>query len=222
MPGQFVTARGTVFDDGRQGIEQAAVLCGGANLHQFEQAEQKAAGFGVDRPQQGQIIVAMPCADRFALLGERVDTALLGKKGTDAMSRVGVALAVLCGFQHLPQDCDQPLLHFPVLILERLEFFLGRRLGLADAAHQHFDQFVTTLRADLPQQAQYQGVAFSRPGNGEKLAHLQGPGFGGELTQLGVGDAHQQWIWINQPGQPIETFGPKLDRFGTGRPPASA
>ncbi|WP_258597936.1 hypothetical protein [Mesorhizobium sp. AR07] len=48
---QFVTAGVTMFDHDRQCVKQAAILCRRANLHQVQQLEQEAAGFGVDWPQ---------------------------------------------------------------------------------------------------------------------------------------------------------------------------
>jgi hypothetical protein len=54
----------------------------------------------------------------------------------------------------------------------------------------------------------------------EKVVHLQGRGFGGELTELGMGDAFQEWIGIERVVQPVEPIDPQLDRFrccGAGR-----
>ncbi|WP_258597934.1 hypothetical protein [Mesorhizobium sp. AR07] len=151
----------------------------------------------------------MPGADRFTLLRQRLDAALLGQKSADATSSIGVALAFLSRFQHLSQNSDQFLLDVTVLLLERCELFLGGGLRLSDTAQQHLDQFVTALRADLSQKAQDQKVAPSWPGNGKKFAHLQSPGLGGELPELGVGYVCQRRIRINQIVQPVEALDPQ-------------
>lgn len=210
---QFITACRAMFDDNRQRFEQAAILVRRMDIHQFEQAKQKTAGFGVDWPQQRQIIVVVPGADRFALFRQRLDATLLGQQSANAFPNIGVALAVFRGFQHLPQNAHQFLFDTSVLFLERFEFFLCGDLCLAHAAQQHFDQFVTTLRTDLSQKAQDQSIAPTWLGYGPQFAYLQGAGFRGKLPELGVADAIQKWIRVNQARQPFEAFCPQPDRF---------
>ena len=68
--------------------------------------------------------------------------------------------------------------------------------------------------------AEQQRVPLARLGDVEQLAHFQRRGFGGELAQLGMGDAFQQRIRVDQAGQPVEPVDPEPDRLrgrGPGR-----
>src|SRR5271170_6031258 len=48
-------------------------------------------------------------------------------------------------------------------------------------------------------------------------AHFQGSGFGGELPELGVGNALQHRVWVNEAGQPAEPIRPQSDRLWASR-----
>ena len=50
--------------------------------------------------------------------------------------------------------------------------------------------------------------------NVQHVTHLQRRGLGGELAQLGMGDAFQQRIGIDQSAQPLQPFHPEPDRLG--------
>ena len=124
--------------------------------------------------------------------------------------------------QHLAENADQRFLDSTVLIVQRLELLLGRGLSPPDAAQHHLDQFVATAHAGLTQESEQQRVPLSGLGDVEKVTHLQRRGFGGELTQLGMGDALQQRIGVDQPGQPIQPFDPEPYRRWASRARASA
>jgi hypothetical protein len=112
------------------------------------------------------------------------------------------------------------LLDFPVLIVQGLQSLLGRGLRSPDTAHHHFDQLVAAPHADLTQQGEQQRMALARLGDVDEIAHLQRGGFGGELAELGMGDALQQRIGVDQAAQPVEPLDPEPDRLrgrGTGR-----
>ena len=73
----FIAARVAMPAHDRQAHPAGWVLRRRADVHQVEQPEQQAAVPGVDRPEQRQVIVAMPGGHGFALLGQGLDTALL-------------------------------------------------------------------------------------------------------------------------------------------------
>jgi len=203
-----------VLDHDRQGVQQAAILGRRADVHQTEQPEQQIAGVGMDRPKQRHFVVAVPSRYRLASLRQHVDAAMLGQEGPDPMPGRGVGFSLLGRLEHPAEYGDQAFLHSPVLILKRLELLLGDRLGPADPSKQHLDQLVPAARSGLPEQAEKQGVALACPGHIEKLAHLHGSAFGGELSELGVGDALQDRVRINEAGQPVEPIRPQPDRLG--------
>jgi len=165
-----------------QRVQEAVVLRGGLDVHQVEQPEQQDAVLGVDRPEQWQVVAAMPGGDGFALLCQGRNATLLRQQRPDLASEGGVVVLLLLGFQHLAEDADQGFLHGPVLVVQVLELLLGRSLGPPNAAQQHLDQLVTATHAGLAQQGEQQRVSFARLGDVEQVAHLQRRGFGGKLT----------------------------------------
>jgi hypothetical protein len=194
--------------------QQTVLLGCRMDFHQFEQTEQEAPGFGMDRPEQRQIVIVVTGGYGFTALGQYLDTALFSQKRPDLMSRSGIGLSVSCGLKYLPEHAYQCLFHLSILILEIFEFLLGFCLGPADAVQQHLDQFITTLGVGLADQAEQQGVPLATLGNVEKLAHFEGGGFGGELAELCMGYAFQKWGWIDQAIQPSKPIRPQPDRSG--------
>ena len=188
----------TMLAHDRQRVQQAAVLGRRSDVHQVEQPEQQDAVLGVDRPEQRQIVAAVPGGHGFALLRQGRDTALLGQELPDLAPERGIGVLRLLGFQHLAEDADQGFLDAPVLVVESVELFLGRSLCSPNAAQHHLDQFVAAAHARLAQQGEQQRVPLARLGNVEQVAHFQRRGLGGELAQLGVGDALQRRIGIDQ------------------------
>ena len=208
---QFMPACMTVLAHDRQGIQQAMILRRRSDVHEIEQAEQQAAVPGMDRPEQRQIVVAVPRGYRFALLGQRLDAALFHQEFSDPAPERIVGLLVLCRFEHLAENSDQGFLDSTVLIMQSLQLLLGRGLSSPDAPQQHLDQFIATAHACLTQKGEQQRVPLARLGDVEKFAHLQRRSFSGELAELGVGDTLQKRIGINQAGQPIKPLDPEPD-----------
>ena len=52
------------------------------------------------------------------------------------------------------------------------------------------------------------------PGHVQQLTHFHGGGFGGELPELGMGDAFQYRVRVHEAGQPVEPVRPQPDRLG--------
>ena len=75
--GNSFAAGMAMLADDRQRIEQAAILRRRLDVQQIDQLEQQASVPGVDRPEQRQIVVAVPGGYGFALLGQGLDAALL-------------------------------------------------------------------------------------------------------------------------------------------------
>ncbi len=69
-----------------QSVQQAAILGCRMDIHQLKQAEQQRSRVCINRPEQRQIVVAVPGGYRLAPLRQRVDSALLGQKGPDLMT----------------------------------------------------------------------------------------------------------------------------------------
>lgn len=127
------------------------------------------------------------------------------------------SLFCLLGQKHLGEDADQVLLDGPVLFVQVVELFLGGGLGAPDAAQQHLDQLVTAAHPGLAQQGEQQGVPPAWLGDVEDVAHFERRRLGGELPQLGMRDALQQRIGIDQPVHPPEAVGPERDCLGRCR-----
>ena len=87
---------------------------------------------GMDRPEQWQVVVAVPGGHGFALLGQRLDTALLREKLPDLAPERGVGFLRLRRLEHLAEDADQGFLDSPVLIVQGLQLLLGRGLRSPD------------------------------------------------------------------------------------------
>ena len=210
----LIAACVTVPTHDRQRIQQAAVLSRRLNVHQVEQPEQQNAMLGVDRPEQRQVIAAVPCGDGFALLRQGRDTALLGQELSDVTPEYGVRVLRLFGLQYLAEDADQVFLNAPVLVVKSVEPLLGRGLCSPDTAQHHLDQLVAAAHARLAQEGEQQRVPSSRLGDVQQVAHLHRRGLGGELAQLGMRNACQWRIGIDQPVQPRQPFHPESDRLG--------
>ena len=105
-----------------------------------------------------------------------------------------------------------------MLVVQGVELLLGRGLCPPDAAQHHLDQLVAAAHTGLAQQGEQQGVPLAWLGDVEQVAHVQRRGFGGELAQLGMGDALQQRIGVDQAAQPVETVVPEPDRLRGRRP----
>jgi len=214
----FMTARVAEPVHDGQGMQQAGVLRRRADIQQVEQSEQQASVPGVDRPEQWQVVVAMPAGHGLPLLGQGLDAAALREELSDLMPELGIGFLFLRGLEHLAEDADQGFLDLPVPSVEVLQLLLGCGLRSPDAAQHHLDQFVATAHAGLPQQAEQQRVPPARLRDIEEIAHFQNRGLGSELAQLGMGDALQERVRIDQAGQPVEPLDPKPDRF-RGRGP---
>ena len=83
--------------------------------------------------------------------------------------------------------------------MQSIEPLLGRGLCPPDAAQHHLDQFIAAAHARLAQEGQQQRVPLPACAMSEQVTHLQRRGLGGELAQLGMGDAFQQRVGIDQP-----------------------
>ena len=202
----------------RHCVQQAAVLRRRLDVQQIEQPEQQAAVPGVNWPEQRQVVVAVPGGDGLALLGQSLDATCSDRSFLTWRPNASSASCACAGRQHLAEDADQGFLDSTVLIMQGLQLLLGRGLSSPDAAQHHLDQFVATAHACLTQEGEQQRVPLARLGDVEEIAHVQRRSFGGELAELGVGDAIQQRIGINQAGQPIEPFDPEPDRCRGRRP----
>ena len=66
---------------------------------------------GVDRPEQRQVVAAVPCGHGFALLRQGRDTALLQQELSDLTPERGVGILRPLGFQDLAEDADQGFLN---------------------------------------------------------------------------------------------------------------
>jgi hypothetical protein len=89
-----------------------------------------------------------------------------------------------------------------------------------DAAQHHLDQLVATAHARLLQQAEQQRVPPAWLHDVEEITYFQSRGLGSELAQLGMGDARQKRVRVDQAGQPVEPRDPEPDRFRGRRPGA--
>ena len=154
----------------------------------------------------------MPGGHGLALLRQQGDAALLGQEIPDLAAEHGIRVLRLLCFEHLAEDADQVLLRGPMLLVQLLKLLLGQGLGTPDATQHHLDQLIAAP------QAEQEGVTLARLGDAQQVAHLRSGGFGRELAQLGVGDAIQQWIGIDQAVQPFEAVGPEPNRLGGRRP----
>jgi hypothetical protein len=150
----------------------------------------------------------VPGGHGLALLRQLGDAALLGQEVPDLAAERGIGVLRLLCFEHLAEDADQVFLRGSMLLMQFLKLLLGQGLGAPYAAQHHRGQLVTAPHAGLAQQGEQEGMTLSRLGDVQQVAHLRSGGFGRELAQLGVGDAIQQRIGINQAGQPFEAVGP--------------
>ena len=208
---QLFAARMAVLAHDRQRVQQAVVLRRRLDVQQIDQSEQQAAVSGMNRPEQRQIVVAVPGGYRFALFGQRLDTTLFQQEFSYLTPERIVRFLRLFRRQHLAENPDQGFLDSTVLIMQGLQLLLGHGLSFPDAPQQHLNQFIATAHAGLTKQGEQQCVPFSRLRDVADIAHLEGRGFGGELAEFCVGNAFQQWIGINQACQPIESLDPKPD-----------
>ena len=87
---------------------------------------------GMDRPEQRQIVVAVPGGHGFALFGQGLDTALFQQEFPDLAPERGRRFLALAPSQHLAEDADQRFLDSPVLIMQGLQLLLGRGLRSPD------------------------------------------------------------------------------------------
>jgi hypothetical protein len=94
----------------------------------------------MDRPEQRQVIAAMPGGYGFALLRQGRDTALLRQELPDVTPECRIGVLRLLGFQHLAEDANQVFLDPSMLVVKGIELFLGRGLCSLDAAQQHLDR----------------------------------------------------------------------------------
>jgi hypothetical protein len=175
---------------------------------------------GVDGPEQRQIIAPVPGRHGLALPGQGRDAALLREQRPDSAPESGIGVFRLRRLQHLAEDTDQGFLGGLVPLVQDVEPLLGRGLGPSDAAQHHLGQLVAAAPAGLAQQGEQQRVPPARLGDVEEVADLQRRGLGGELAQLGVGDALQERIGVDQAAEPVEAVGPEADRLrrrGPGR-----
>ena len=67
--------------------------------------------------------------------------------------------------------------------------------------------------ADLAQQGKQQGMTPARLGDVEEVAHLESRSLGGELAELGTGDAVQRLVVLDLAAQPLKTLDPQADRL---------
>ena len=174
-----------------QRVQQAAVLGRRLDVHQVEQPEQQDAMIGVDRPQQGQVVAPMPGGHCFALLGQRRGATLCRQELSDLAPKCSIRGLSLLGFQHLAEDANQVFLDRPVLVMERIEFFLGCGLCPSDPPQHQLDEFVSSAHTNLAQQGEQQGMPLAGQDDVEEVADLQCSRLRGELAQFGMGDALQ-------------------------------
>lgn len=139
-------------------VQQAAILRRRLDVQQVDKSEQQAAVSGVDWPEQREIVAAVPRGDGFALLGQSLDSAPLSQEFSHRAPEGIVGLLGLCRLQHLAKNSDQCFLDSALLIMQRLQLFLGRGLSTPDAPQQHLDQFVATAHACLTQKGEQQRV----------------------------------------------------------------
>lgn len=98
-----------------------------------------------------------------------------------------------------------------MFVVQRFQPLLGCCLCSPDTTQHHLDQFVASAHACLAQQSKHQRMTLARLRDVEKVVHLHGGGFGGELAELGMGDAFQEWVRIERTVQPVEPIDPQLD-----------
>ena len=92
--------------------------------------------------------------------------------------------------------------------MHRMQAFNRPIPGSAHRADEHLDELIPRLGLGLMQQAQQQSVPAARSADIAQVAGLQGRGLGGELTDLGVGDIHQERSRIEDRIELGEPVGP--------------
>ena len=170
---------------------------------------------GMDRPEQRQIVIAVPCRYRFALLGQRLYTTLVEQKFPYLAPELVVSFLCLRCCQHLTEYLDQGFLNSTMLIMQSLQLLLRQGLSFTDAPQHHLDQFITAAPACLTQHGEQQCMPPAHQGNIAYIADVERGGFSGELAQFCMGDAFHHWIRIDQASQPTEPFDPDSDGCGS-------
>ena len=162
-------------------------------------------------PEQGQVVVPMVCGDGLDVGAQRIDTAPIFENPPDPASQDVIAGIVLYLVQDLAEDTDQCLLHFPVSLLQEAQLLLRRMPGLSHSPQEHLDQLVARPRLGLEQQAEDQGMAFTRLGEITKIADLKPGGLRRELPDLRVSNAGEQRLRIEDGVQLREALRPPAD-----------
>ena len=129
---------------------------------------------------------------RVALLGQRLDPAPFRQELPDLAAKCGIGFLGLGRLKHFSEDADQGFFDPTMLVVQRFQPLLGCCLCSPDTAQHHLDQFVASTHACLAQQSKHQRMTLARLRDVEKVVHLQDGGFGGELAELGMGDAFQE------------------------------
>ena len=207
-------ARVTMRADDSPGVEQAAVLRRRPDVEQIDKPEQQQAMSRMDGPEQRQIVAPVPGGHALALRRQGVDTALLRQQRPDARTKSCVGIMRLRRLEDLAKDADQGFLDIPVLVVQSRELLLRGCLRAPDAAQHHLDEFVPAPHARLTHESEQQRASSAELGDVERVAHFHRRGLRGELTQLGMRDAVQQRIGVDQSAEPLQPFHPEPDRLG--------
>ncbi len=166
----------------------------------------------MDRPEQREVVLAVVGSYRLASLRQCLDSTLFGKQIPNLFTRFGICFTVFGGLQNPTENGDQTLFSFTISLLKSFELLLCCGLSLPDPPKEHLDQFVATARSGLLDETEKQGVAFAWAADIQEITHFHGGSFGCKLSELGVGNAFQHRIRVDQAGQPIQALCPLPDR----------
>ena len=115
---QFIASCMPMFADDRQCVQEAALLCRRLDVHQIEQPEQQMSVPDVDRPKQGEFVVAVQGGYRVALLCQRLDPTPFRQELPDLAAKYSVRFLVPRGLKHFPKGADQGFFDTTVLVVE--------------------------------------------------------------------------------------------------------
>ena len=169
----------------------------------------------MDRPQQRQHIISVPCRNRGALLRQMIHAAPFLEERFDALAQGGVSVSFLGGDEDLAENSNQGFFKALMAFAQIGELLLRGGLGSTDSDQKHFSEFVTASRFGLVDQAQQKGAPLVGATDIEQLTDFQCRRFGGELAQLRKGNVSKYGRRVRQFINPSQTFRPIAD---IGRP----
>ena len=103
----------------------------------------------VDRPKQGELVVAVQRGYRVALLGQRLDPAPFRQELPDLAAKCGIGFLGLGRLKHFSEDADQGFFDPAMLVVQRFQPLLGCCLCSPDTAQHHLES-VRRVHACVP------------------------------------------------------------------------